>query len=144
MTHSNRPVFRLIVVLFFIGTLCGSSPQSINGDEEKDPKNKEVPTSVWMKKKLDYSQNILSGLASADFDKIAANADAMQVLSKIEGFIRSRTPGYRTQLQIFEQANQEIIVQAKKDNVEGATLAFTQLTISCVNCHKQLRESMRK
>ena len=97
-----------------------------------------------MKKKLDYSQNILSGLASGDFDKIVENAEAMQGLSKVEWFIRGRTPGYRTQLEIFLDANGEIIKQAKQDNLEGSTLAFTQLTISCVNCHKQLRASKRE
>lgn len=35
----------------------------------------------------------------------------------------------------------EIVRQAKKDNVDGTALAFTQLTISCVNCHKHLREA---
>ena len=97
--------------------------------------------SFWMTKKLEYSQNILAGLATGDFDKIVANAQSMRNLSKIEGFVRGQTPGYRTQLHLFEESADEIIRQAKKDNVEGATLAFAQLTISCVNCHKHLRET---
>jgi hypothetical protein len=109
--------------------------------DEKQPEGKIQPESFWMKKKLEFSQNILAGIANADFDKIVTSAEAMRNLSKIEGFIRSRTPGYRTQLQIFEESAEEIIRQGKKDNVEGAALAFTQLTISCVNCHKQLREA---
>ena len=109
-----------------------------------EPKADEQLPSFWMRKKLDYSQNILAGIATADFDKIVENAQAMQALSKIEGFVRSRTPGYRTQLQIFEESNKEILYQATRDNVEGAALAFTQLTINCVNCHKQLREQSRK
>ena len=100
--------------------------------------------SVWMRKKLDYSQNILAGIATADFDKIAKNAESMRTLGKVEAFVRSRTPGYRTQLQIFDESNAEILRQANRDNVDGAALAFTQLTISCVNCHKQLREATRK
>ena len=140
----SRPWFSLIVLLLCMGTVLGWSPHRISGEDEKDVKNKDEQTSVWMKKKLAYSQNILSGLATADFDKIVTNAEAMQGLSRVEGFIRGRTPGYRTQLQIFEEANREIIANAKKDNVDGAALAFTQLTISCVSCHKQLRESMRK
>jgi hypothetical protein len=100
--------------------------------------------SVWMRKKLEYSQNILAGIATADFDKIATNAESMRTLGKIEAFVRSRTPGYRKQLEMFDDANEEILRQAKRDNVEGAALAFTQLTISCVNCHKQLREEQRK
>jgi cytochrome c556 len=99
------------------------------------------PESFWMKKKLEYSQNILAGIATADFERIVANAQSMRNLSKIEGFIRSQTPGYRAQLNIFQESADEIIRQAKKDNVDGAALAFTQLTISCVNCHKHLREA---
>lgn len=102
------------------------------------------PTTIWMKKKLDYAQNILGGIAEADYDRIAKNAASMKALGRIEGFVRGRTPGYRTQLQIFQDATDELLRQAEKENVDGAALAFTQLTISCVNCHKQLRESMAK
>jgi hypothetical protein len=101
---------------------------------------KDSEPSVWMRKKLDYSRAILEGLSTADFDKVAQNARAMQGLSKLEAFVRGRNPGYRRQLQIFQSANEELIEQAEKDNVEGAALAFTQVTISCVNCHKQLRQ----
>jgi len=80
-------------------------------------------------------------LAIGDFEKIAENAQAMQGLSKVEWFIRGQAPGYRTQLEDFLDANKEIIKQAERDNLEGSTLAFTQLTISCVSCHKRLRES---
>ena len=112
--------------------------------EKEPPAEGTIEPSIWMKKKLDYSQNILAGLANADFDKIAENAQAMQGLSKVESFVRGRTPGYRSQLDFFQEANAEIIKQANKDNLEGSALAFTQLTISCVNCHKKLRESKPK
>jgi soluble cytochrome b562 len=119
--------------------VLGVFPLSVAQAQEKE--GKEQPASFWMKKKLDYSQNILAGIATADFDKIVQNAQSMRSLNKIESFIRGRTPGYRNQLQIFEVSLDEIIRQAQKDNVDGAALAFTQLTISCVNCHKQLRET---
>lgn len=100
--------------------------------------------SIWMKKKLDYSQQILAGLATADFERIETNAELMKGLGKVEAFVRGRTPGYRAQFQIFQEATDELARQAAKKNVDGAALAFTQLTISCVNCHKQLRESKAK
>jgi hypothetical protein len=108
------------------------------GDDKLAPDNNQ-PVSFWMQKKLEYSQNILAGIANADFDKVVANAQSMRNLSKVEGFVRAQAPGYRAQLHIFEESADEIIRQGKKDNVEGAALAFTQLTISCVNCHKHLR-----
>jgi len=111
------------------------------GQEQKTTEPAETQPSVWMRTKLDFSRNILAGLASEDFDKVAANAQAMQGMGKLEWFIRGKMPGYRTQLEVFQDANEEIIRQAQKDNVEGAALAFTQLTISCVNCHRRLREA---
>jgi len=117
----------------------GAGMSAVGGDQEAT--GTEQPESFWMRKKLEYSQNILAGIATADFDKIVLNAESMRSLSKIEGFVRGRKPGYRTQLHIFEESVDEIIRQGQKDNVDGAALAFTQLTISCVNCHKQLRES---
>lgn len=111
--------------------------------EQKAPAADAEP-SVWMRKKLDYSKEILEGISTADFDQIAKNAEAMRALGKIEAFVRSRTPGYRTQMQIFDEANAEILKQANRDNLEGSALAFTQLTISCVNCHKQIREADKK
>jgi len=115
-------------------------PWSIIGADEPKPEQNHS-TSFWMKKKLDFSQHILAGIATADFDAIVENAQAMRNLSKVEGFIRGQTPGYRTQLQIFDETAAEIARQAQKDNLDGVALAFTQLTISCVNCHKHLREA---
>jgi len=133
-----------LVVAFLIITPIQLTSAAQPLAKTTDPKADEQQPSFWMRKKLDYAQNILAGIATADFDKIVENAEAMQALGKIEGFIRGRTPGYRTQLQIFEDSNKEILYQATRDNVEGAALAFTQLTISCVNCHKQLREQSKK
>ncbi len=110
----------------------GTPPAAEAEDQESGP-------SVWMKKKLDYSQHILAGITQEDFDKIADNARAMKGLGKVEAFVRSRNAAYTRQLQTFEDINDEIIRQADKDNVEGVALAFTQLTINCVNCHKVLR-----
>jgi hypothetical protein len=138
MTLSARIRVLETLCLIFVAL---SAPLAARGEEQAADKNQNQPTNFWMRKKLEYSQNILAGITSADLDKVVANAEAMRKLSAIEGFLHGQTPGYRTQLHIFEESADEIIRQGKKDNVEGAALAFTQLTISCVNCHKQLREA---
>jgi hypothetical protein len=117
------------------GSAVSAAAQEISGQELA----KQEP-SFWMKKKLDFSQNILAGIATADFEKVEQNARAMRSLNQIEKFVRGRgTNGYRTQLQVFEFANDELVRFAGEKNVDGAGLAFTQLTLSCVNCHKQMR-----
>ena len=125
--------------------LCTSSPLHAQEAKAKQPpqakteKAGEQTTSFWMERKLHLSQQLLAGITAGDFDKVTTSAQAMKGLDKVEAFIRGRTPGYRTQLQFFDESLDEIIRQAEKDNLEGAALGFTQLTISCVNCHKQLR-----
>ena len=134
----NCQRYKLIVLALCALTtsLNADQPQNPKEDESKDP-------SVWMRMKLEYSKNILEGVTKADFALIEQNAAKMRGLNRFERFVRGRWDGYAEQLQTFQEANDEIIKQARKDNVEGATLAFTQMTISCVTCHKKLREQAK-
>ena len=93
----------------------------------------------WMDIKLEESQNIFAALTEADYAAVVKSADGLKMLSKLEGFVRRGTPGYRTQLRSFEFAIDEIRKQAVSQNLEGVALGFHQMTLSCVNCHKQLR-----
>ena len=108
----------------------------VRGDDAEQKKQ-----SFWMKKKLEYSQNILSGVATEDFKKIRENASSMKALDVLEKFVHPRDKDYRMQLQTFQFANDELIRNAREKNVDGAALAYVQLTLSCVNCHKVLRST---
>jgi hypothetical protein len=99
--------------------------------------------SIWMRQKVQASQAVLTGLASADFQAIGQNAATMGVMEFFERWQRADSPGYRTQLRLFEFANGELMKAAREKNIDAATLAFNQLTISCVNCHKIVRDAAR-
>ncbi len=109
---------------------------ALSADDKKD---EDKGPSFWMKQKLTYSQQILNGLALEDYDMIVENANAMKGLNKLEYFVRRKPEGYRTQLKAFQQSVDQLVETASASNLDGATLAFTQMTISCVHCHKQLR-----
>jgi cytochrome c556 len=104
----------------------------------EDPKPDEEP-SFWMKKKMEYSEQILHGLAKEDYELIAKNARSMKALSQMEKWVRASLPEYRAQLRIFENANEQLIRSADAEQLDGAALAYVQLTLSCVNCHKVVR-----
>jgi hypothetical protein len=95
--------------------------------------------SIWMKQKLRASQEVLKGLADGEFESIGANAQSMNFMTHLEKWVRAESPEYKTQLRLFEFADRELIRAASEQNLEAATLAYTQLTISCVNCHKLVR-----
>ena len=43
-------------------------------------------------------------------------------------------------LKSFQFPVNELVRNAEDENIDGAPLAFTQMTISCVNCHKAVRK----
>ena len=128
---------RVYVPVLLMSMMLGSMSWADEGQAAREAGTKNA--SFWMTQKLRFSQNIFAGLATADFDAIAANAQSMRALNKVEAFVRRNPPSYRTQLKAFQFANEELIRTAQQDNLDGAAMAFTQMTISCVNCHKQLR-----
>lgn len=79
-------------------------------------------------------------MAVGDLQAVQEKAEQMRLVSRIEGWVRNRKPGYREQFQAFEFANAEILRNAKANNLDGAAIGFQQLTISCVSCHKILRD----
>jgi hypothetical protein len=107
---------------------------------EPFPDSEAKPFNFWMDVKLEESQKIFAALTKADFKTLVSSTKKLSALSELEGFVRNRTPGYRTQLRSYQFAIQEIEQQAKRESIEGVTLGFQQLTLSCVNCHRQLRE----
>jgi hypothetical protein len=127
----------LLIPLTVLTLLIG--PVTLGADEKTDKK-----ASVWMQKKLEYSQNILAGLTKGDFDAIGKNATAMGFMGFLEKWMRSDMPAYKQQMTHFDWANKEIYRQAEAKNLEGVTLAYNQLTVSCVQCHKIVRDVQKK
>lgn len=127
---------------------CGLLLASIHPTAAQDkPEIAPEKASAWMKQKLELSQNILSGLTMGDFESAELNAQRMNVVNYLEKWMAADKPQYaeyKRQLNYFELANREILRQCKAKNIEGATLAYNQLTISCVQCHQVVRDSKKK
>jgi cytochrome c556 len=125
----------LLAIVCMLPVLMAASGAAAQ-DKEKEP-------SYWMKKKLEYSGQILEGLTSEDFEQIGKNARSMNALGHLEKWVRANSSDYKMQLKIFSSANEQLIEMADAENLDGATLAYVQLTVSCVNCHKIVRGNPR-
>ena len=108
------------------------------GQQEKTDAGQKEP-SVWMKQKLVASQNILAGLTKGDYEAIEKNAQSMLAVGYLEKWVRSGTPGYQKLMKDFEFANKSLTLAAREKNLDGATIGYVQLTLSCVHCHKIVR-----
>lgn len=133
-------LFVLVASSGSAGEGAGNEAAQAPAESSKSDDTSEKPVSFWMEKKLEYTQEILRGLAVGDLQSVQEKAEQMRVVSRVEGWVRNRKPGYREQFQAFEFANAEILRNAKADNLDGAAIGFQQLTITCVSCHKILRD----
>lgn len=100
---------------------------------------KDLGTSEVMREKLDHAQRLLRGLAVQDFDDLAANSRRLNELGRVGGWYSRQVPEYELFLTEFRRAAERLTRAAGEKNIDGATLAYNQLTVSCVACHKYIR-----
>ena len=93
-----------------------------------------------MQKKLQQAQKVLEGLALKDFKKIGKSADELLFLCKEEEWKVLSTPEYENYSNEFRRNTQALIKNAKDENIDSCALSYVQLTLTCVNCHKHVRE----
>jgi hypothetical protein len=100
----------------------------------------QTPLAQLMRNKLLASQRLLEGIALAQFDKVSENASELIRLSHTSEFMVYKTPRYEVHANDFRRAAEQIVTKAKAKNIDGVTLAYTELTVSCVRCHTYVRE----
>jgi len=93
-----------------------------------------------MKAKLQHSQKLLEGIAIGDFKKITVSAEELIQLTRTEEWLMHKTPRYEMHSNEFQRAAETLIRKAKDKNIDGTTLAFFEMTMSCVRCHQHVRE----
>ena len=131
----------LLVALAVLSvSTVGADDKKPEAKKPREKKADEQASMNWMQRKLEHSQNILAGLTKADFEMIQSSAGKMEDLNFLEQWGREDLPEYKRQLRYFDDANKELIRQAGKKNLGGATLAYTQMTLSCVHCHNVVRD----
>jgi len=94
----------------------------------------------FMRVKLKHSQKVLEGLVTEDFQAIAKSSQDMSLLTLAETWQVLETPQYVDFSRKFRNAADTLTDMAKRKNLEGATVAFNQVTIRCVDCHKYVRD----
>ncbi len=98
------------------------------------------PLKDFMQIKLSHSQKVLEGLVREDYDLIGKHAQEMSLLSLAETWQVITTPEYVEFSRKFRRAADKLADMAKKKNLDQATTAYNQVTTSCVECHKYVRQ----
>lgn len=95
-----------------------------------------------MKQKLARAQKILIGLTQNDFDLIGSNAEELLDLSKQAEWKVLKTAKYELFSNDFRRNAESLAQAAKAKNLDAATLAYLDLTLNCVKCHRYTRDVM--
>ena len=127
-------VAAVLVLLLGIPTLSGHG-----GEPKKDDKLHDL-----MQRKLAASQKVLEGIALGDFDKIGKQADELIDVSKQTEWRVLKTPQFELYSNDFRRVADNLAKNAKDKNFDGAALSYVELTLTCVKCHKHVRDTRDK
>lgn len=106
---------------------------------EKDPKAKDL-----MAAKLDHAEQILAGLVTHDFEKIARSAESLKLVSLKHPSGRKKEADDK---EVYEHFRMEFMRQAARlereannRNLAGAAYFQQSLTATCLACHDYMRD----
>lgn len=127
---SNWPRFFLLTlfVTLFLGSSSGSTTYS------QDPSLRDI-----MQRKLDHAHNILDSLAVEDFDGLAESARELERLVGEATWLGQPDAAFTAQLQRFRWSIETLRLAADDRDIDAAALGYVDMTLRCVQCHKNLR-----
>ncbi len=120
------PFFALGVVTFTLGMTLLLSRQS-------------DPLETIMQRKLEYTHNILQALMLENFDAIERNSERLRQLSEASNWNVIRTHEYTRHSSEFSRAVDALKKAAQEKDLDAAALAYVEMTLKCVQCHKYVR-----
>ena len=112
----------------------------VAGPISSEEKKKREPDPL-MVAKLKHSQTLLEGLTLNDLGKVEKSAEELLKISKTAQLRKAlNTPQYDLHANNFQRSAETVIEKAKAKNIDGATLAYLDMTLNCVRCHQYTRE----
>ena len=111
---------------------------SVAAAERPGKEDKEVDD--LMRQKLEHAQKVLEGIALSNFDTIAQHAEELILISKKAEWKVYKTPQYELHSNEFRRNAGALAKGAKDKNLDACALAYVDTTLSCVRCHKYVRE----
>lgn len=130
--------FSILFSLLCVGGLAGAWSLSESRQEQE---GQPLPAKrSFMQMKVEHAKEILQGLATEDFDAITKNANDLLVISNQSNWNAFQTPEYIELSRDFRIVAERLRETSREKQIDGATLGYIELTMSCVRCHKYLRE----
>jgi hypothetical protein len=130
----RRPTYVLTIVALALAipTLRGHCLIQVKPEQNK--------VSELMRRKLENSQKVLEGVTMNDFKLIQRHAEDLIQISKATEWRVIKTPQYEMYSNEFRRIGESLVQSAGGKNLDAAALNYVELTLTCVRCHKYVRE----
>ena len=112
-----------------------------NGADERRVGIKPDDVAVFMRAKLDHSRHVLEGLAMEDYQAIYRAAHDLALASQASTWEVLLTEEYARQSADFRRSCESLRAAARNENLDAAALAWMEVTMKCVQCHKYVRQA---
>ncbi len=109
--------------------------KAISKDQEDEER-----INKFMREKLTSSQLVLEGLMVEDYALMQKGAEKMIKMSNATDWQVIEGPIFAQQSDEFRSAARQVIKFAKEKNLDGASLSYLHLTMTCISCHKKVNK----
>lgn len=99
---------------------------------------------AFMRAKLGHSSEVLEGLALEDFVKIGRGAHNLSLASQAASWQVLQTEDYARMSADFRRSCDSLRAAAKAENLDAAALAWMEVTMKCIQCHRYVRDANRR
>lgn len=130
----SRPA---LIAALLAGTLVAGWAVA-SGMSAQDPET-EQSRRDFMRTKLLYSQNIMEGITTRNFDLIAEGAAEIRKITEAELWLAANTDEYRHFSGDLRAIADRISAAAKAGNLDAAAFRFSDMTANCMDCHEYSR-----
>ena len=134
------------LALALAGLLALTTAHGLGQNPKKDkPDAPPLPNEAQvMQVKLKRFQALLEAITKEDYKAMEENATALARIVDTTAFLRAyKTEEYEVQARSFKRAAVTLAAKAEDKNLDGATLAYLDMTMSCVKCHNHFRGKKR-
>lgn len=96
-----------------------------------------------MRMKLEPAKKILEGIALGDYQAVRKNTEQIRLLTLDEKWMYVQTEQYREHTKSFERSLNLLKRMCEEKDMDGIALAYMQVTMRCVECHRTLRDPLK-
>ena len=94
-----------------------------------------------MQQKLDHAQQLLTAVVLGNHVNVERYANELVLISEASTWSPLQTPEYLHYASDFRESANSLMEEAGARNLDGVSLAYMEMTLTCVQCHKHVRGS---